>query len=231
MKALIIEDDQEIVESIALAFHIGWPEAQLISTHLGQQGIEMVESENPNIIILDLGLPDIDGFEVLKQTRSFSTVPIIILTAKTDESNIVKGLEWGADDFIVKPCGQLELLARIKARVRDRNNHHEDLPVSFGILRFDPLTRQLLSGKKEIKLTAIESHIIYHLMRNGNRVSTYPRLAEDVWGDDYPGSVDSLRVHIRRLREKIEEDSSHPELILTKSGIGYFLAKTVQSNT
>jgi two-component system response regulator VicR len=225
MKALIIEDDQEIVESVALAFHMGWPEAQLISTHLGQQGVEMVESENPHIVILDLGLPDIDGFEVLKQTRSFSAIPIIILTAKTDESNIVKGLEWGADDFIVKPCGQLELLARIKARVRDRNNHNEELPISFGTLRFDPLTRQLLNGTKEIKLTAIEAHIICHLMRNGNRVSTYPRLAEDVWGDDYPGSVDSLRVHIRRLREKIEEDPSRPEIILTKSGIGYFLAK------
>jgi len=224
MKALIIEDDPEIVESVSLAFHMGWPEARLISTHLGQQGLEMVESENPQIVILDLGLPDVDGFDVLKQTRSFSSVPIIILTAKTDESNIVKGLERGADDFIVKPCGQLELLARIKARVRNSNNHHDESPVSFGTLHFDPPTHQLLKGKTEIKLTAIESHIIYHLMRNGNRVSTYSRIAEDVWGDDYPGSVDSLRVHIRRLREKIEEDPSHPRLIHTKSGIGYFMA-------
>jgi len=161
----------------------------------------------------------------LKQTRLFSSVPIIILTAKTEESNIVKGLEWGADDFIVKPCGQLELLARIKARVREKNNHNDEMPVSYGMLRFNPLTRQLFNGEKEIKLTAIEAHIIHCLMRNGGRISTYARLAENVWGDDYPGSVDSLRVHIRRLREKIEEVPAHPQIIITKSGIGYSLAK------
>jgi two-component system KDP operon response regulator KdpE len=225
MKALIIEDDPEIVESVSLAFQMGWPETQLVSTHLGKKGLEMVETENPNIIILDLGLPDMGGFEVLKQTRLFSTVPIIILTAKTEESNIVKGLEWGADDFIVKPCGQLELLARIKARVREKNNHNDEIPVSYGLLRFNPLTRQFFNSGKEIKLTAIESHIIHCLMKNGGRVTTYVRLAENVWGDDYPGSVDSLRVHIRRLREKIESDSAHPQIIITKSGIGYSIAK------
>ena len=225
MKALIIEDDPEIVESVSLAFQMGWPETQLVSTHLGKKGLEMAETENPSIIILDLGLPDVGGFEVLKQTRLFSSVPIIILTAKTDESNIVKGLEWGADDFIVKPCGQLELLARIKARVRGKNNHNDEIPVSYGRLRFNPLTRQLFNSGKEIKLTAIESHRIHCLMKNGGRVTTYTRLAENVWGDDYPGSVDSLRVHIRRLREKIENDSTHPQIIITKSGIGYSIAK------
>ena len=225
MKALIIEDDPEIVASVSLAFHMGWPEARLVSTHLGKKGLEMVETESPSIIILDLGLPDVGGFEVLKQTRLFSSVPIIILTAKTEESNIVKGLEWGADDFIVKPCGQLELLARIKARVRDKNNHHDESPISFGRLLFTPLSRQLVNGREEIKLTAIEAHIVHCLMKNAGRVTTYGRLAENVWGDDYPGSVDSLRVHVRRLREKIEADPGRPEIILTKSGIGYCIAK------
>lgn len=225
MKALIIEDDPEIVESVSLAFQMGWPEAHLASTHLGKKGLEMAETESPTIIILDLGLPDVGGFEVLKQIRLFSAVPIIILTAKTDESNIVKGLEWGADDFIVKPCGQLELLARIKARCRDRNNHHDESPISFGQLRFNPLSRQLMNGVREIKLTAIEAHIVHCLLKNAGRVTTYARLAENVWGDDYPGSVDSLRVHIRRLREKIEDDPGHPEIILTKSGIGYCLTR------
>jgi len=225
VKALIIEDDPEIVESVGLAFRILWPDAQLVSTHLGKKGIELAESEAHNIIILDLGLPDISGFEVLKQVRLFSAVPIIILTVKTEEPDIVKGLEWGADDYIVKPCGQLELLARVKARMRDKNHFAEDLPLTLGSLSFNPLTRQLLYGKKEINLTAIEAHIIHHLMRMGGRVATYSGLAEEVWGDDYPGSVDSLRVHIRRLREKLEADPSHPQLLLTKAGIGYFLAK------
>ncbi len=225
MKALIIEDDPEIVESVSLALQLGWPEAQLVSTHLGKKGMELAESEDPSIIILDLGLPDISGFEVLKQTRLFSSVPIIVLTAKTEEAGIVKGLEWGADDYIVKPCGQLQLLARIKARLRDRNNFAEESPVSFGPLCFNPSTHQLANGEKEVNLTTIEAHIIHHLMRNGGRVVTYSRLAEEVWGDDYPGAIDSLRVHTRRLRQKLEADPSHPQLILTKPGVGYLIAR------
>jgi two-component system KDP operon response regulator KdpE len=225
MKALIIEDDPEVVESVSLTFKIVWPDVQLVSTHLGKKGLELAESEVRSIIILDLGLPDINGYEVLKQIRFFSSVPIIVLTVRSEESDIAKGLELGADDYIVKPCGQLELLARIKARMRDRDCFAEELPLSFGPLRFNPSTRQLINAKREINLTAIESHIVHCLMRNAGRVSTYSKLAEDVWGDDYPGSVDSLRVHIRRLRSKLEADASHPQLILTKAGIGYFLAK------
>jgi two-component system KDP operon response regulator KdpE len=225
MKALIIEDDPEIVESVSLAFQILWPDVQVSSTHLGKRGLELVESEAHNIIILDLGLPDISGFDVLKQVRFFSSVPIIILTVRTDEADIIKGLEWGADDYIVKPCGQLELLARIKARIRNRDRFAEELPITFGPMRFNPATRQLMYGKNEINLTAIESQIIHSLMRNAGHVATYSGLAEDIWGDDYPGSVDSLRVHIRRLRGKLEADASRPQLILTKAGIGYFLAK------
>jgi len=225
VKALIIEDDPEIVESVSLAFRIRWPEAHLVSTHLGKKGIELAESEDPNIIILDLGLPDIGGFEVLKQIRFFSSVPIIILTVKAEEASIVRGLEWGADDYIVKPCSQLELLARVKARMRDKDNFFDESPLSFGLLLFNPSTRQLLYGKKEINITAIEAHIIHYLMRMGGRVAIYSGLAEEVWGDDYPGAVDSLRVHIRRLREKLEADPSHPQLLLTKAGMGYFLAK------
>jgi DNA-binding response OmpR family regulator len=225
VKALIIEDDPEIVDSVFLTLHIHWPEAQLVATHLGRKGIEMAETEDPDIIILDLGLPDISGFEVLKQTRLFSAVPIVILTVRSEETSVVKGLEWGADDYIVKPCGQFELLARVKARLRDRYDPPQDSPLSFGPLRFDPTTRQLTNGRGDIKLTAIEGHILHHLMRNAGRVSAYSSLAEHVWGDDYPGSMDSLRVHVRRLREKLELNPSHPTLIQTKPGVGYFLAR------
>lgn len=225
MKALIIEDDREIVESISLALQIRWPETRIVSTHLGKTGIELAESEAPDIIILDLGLPDISGFEVLKQVRSFSSVPIVILTVRSDEAAIVKGLEWGADDYISKPCGQLELLARIKARIRDKSPVAVEAPLSYGPLRFDPVTRQLVNQTKEIQLTAIEAHIIRLLMRNAGRVVTHSALADEVWGEDHPDAVESLRVHIRRLREKIEADPSHPQFIITKPGIGYQLAK------
>jgi len=225
MRALIIEDDPEIIESVALVFHIGWPEAQIDHTHMGRKGIEMVGKYNYDIIILDLGLPDIGGFDVLKIIRDISSVPIIILTVKIDEDSIVRGLEWGADDYVVKPCGQLELLARIKARVRDKYRHNVLLPVTFGILCFDPQSRLLEIGERQVRLTAIESHIIQALMKNGLRVTSYAQLTDAVWRTDYNGSVDSLRVHIRRLREKIEDDPSSPKVILTKSGIGYAMAK------
>jgi two-component system KDP operon response regulator KdpE len=225
MKSLVIEDDQEIVEAVSLAIRMGWPDSETVATHLGKKGVELVETEGPDIVILDLGLPDISGFEVLKRIRLFSAVPIIILTVKAEEASIVKGLEWGADDYIVKPCGQLELMARIKARIRDSSNYGEESSVYYGPMYFDPTIRHFVNGKNEVKLTAIESHIVNCLMRKGGRVATYGRLADVVWGSEYPGSVDSLRVHIRRLREKIEDDPGNPKIVLTKSGIGYYMAK------
>ncbi|HEY90270.1 MAG TPA: response regulator transcription factor [Dehalococcoidia bacterium] len=224
MKVLLIEDDKEIVDAISLAFQIRWPEATLISTRLGQKGAELVETESPDIVILDLGLPDISGFEVLKQIRLFSQVPTIILTVRSEEADVVKGLEWGADDYITKPFRQLEFLARVKALIR-RHAGGEEESVIFGLLRLDSTTGQLHYAGQEIVLTVTETHIIGHLMKNGGRAVTHASLAEAVWGDDYPGAADSLKVHIRRLREKIEEDPSHPKLILTRTGIGYFMAR------
>jgi two-component system response regulator VicR len=224
MKVLLIEDDREIVDAISLAFQIRWPEAEVISTRLGQKGVELVESEAPDIVILDLGLPDISGFEVLRQYRRFSNVPTIILTVRSDEVDIVKGLEWGADDYIVKPFRQLEFLARVKALIR-RQSYPEQETIASGPLRLETATGQLHYDGKEIALTTTESLILTHLMRNAGHIVTHSSLAEAVWGEDYPGSVDSLKVHIRRLREKIEPEPSNPKLILTRSGIGYFMAK------
>jgi two-component system response regulator VicR len=224
MKVLIIEDDKEIVDAISLAFQIRWPEAKVVSTRLGKKGVELVESEAPDIVILDLGLPDINGFEVLRQIRLFSSVPIIILTVRAEETDIVKGLEWGADDYIVKPFRQLELLARVRALIRRRTPAEEETLV-VGPLRLEATTGQLLHNSQEIALTITESRLLSHLMRNAGHVVTHSSLAEAVWGNDYPGATDSLKVHIRRLREKIEADPSHPQLILTKSGVGYFLVR------
>jgi len=228
VKVLIIEDDRDIIETISLALQIRWPEAKLVSTHLGEKGIELVESEDPDIVILDLGLPDISGFDVLKQVRLFSIVPVIILTVKAEEVDIVKGLEWGADDYVVKPFSQLELLARVKAQIRGQNRSREE-SVVCGPLRFDPSTRQLLYDRREIALTRTEAHIVHHLMKNAGHIVTHSSLTEEVWGEDYPGAADSLKVHIRRLREKLEADPSQPQIILTKAGVGYFLKKPAQS--
>jgi two-component system response regulator VicR len=224
MKLLVVEDDKEIIDAISLAFQIRWPEAKVISTRLGQKGVELVETESPDIVILDLGLPDISGFEVLQQIRRFSNVPTIILTVRADEADVVKGLEWGADDYITKPFRQLELLARVKSLIRRHTPSEEEI-LSHGPLHLDPLTGQLKINDKEIALTDTENHILTHLMKNAGHVVTHSNLAEAVWGDDYPGATDSLKVHIRRLREKIEQDPGKPRVILTKTGVGYYLSK------
>lgn len=224
MKVLIVEDDHEIVEIISLAFEIRWPEAELVSTHLGEQGISMVETEDPDVVILDLGLPDISGFDVLKEIRTFSVVPILILTVRGEEADVVKGLEWGADDYMVKPFRQLELLSRIKALTRRAGGVSGDILV-YGDLRYNPTTMELMKGDTEIKLTRTECNILHKLMSNVGQVVIYSSIAESVWGDDYPDAVDSLRVYIRRLREKIEENPDKPVIILTKTGVGYLMAK------
>jgi two-component system, OmpR family, response regulator VicR len=225
MKILIIEDDQQIVEAITLAFQIRWPEAKLVSSQQGEKGIELVENEKPDIVILDLGLPDINGYDVLKQIRLFSDIPILILTARTEESDIVKGLEWGADDYMIKPFRQLELLSRIKALTRRKSNTDTESPLTTGSLSFNPVTGQLIFNQKEISLTPTEGRILHHLMRNVGQVVTHSSLADAVWGEDYPGAVDSLKVYIRRLREKLEVEPQQPQLIITKAGIGYLMIK------
>lgn len=224
MKLLIVEDDEEIIEAISLAFQIRWPEANIVSTPYGKKGIELVESEQPDIVILDLGLPDINGFDVLRKIRQFSEVPIIIVTVRAEEADIIKGLEWGADDYIIKPFKQLELIARIKAQTW-RAGHTGGEEIVSGPLKLESVTGQLHNGNKEISLTATEARLLGHLMRNAGHVVTHSSIAEAVWGDDYPGAADSLKVHIRRLREKIEANPSAPEMIITKPGIGYLFSR------
>jgi two-component system KDP operon response regulator KdpE len=226
VKTLLIEDDPVIVESISLAFRISWPEAQIISTRMGRKGIELAQSEDLDVIVLDLGIPDISSVDVMKQVRLFSSVPIIILTFEANEVDIVGLLELGADDYIVQPCGQSELITRVKARVRDKEYFAKEAPISFGPMNFNPSTRQLVHGKVETRLIAIEARIMHCLMKSAGHLVTYSSLVDEVWGEDFPGSIESLRIHIKRLRGKLESDPNRPKLILDKPGTGYYLAST-----
>jgi PAS domain S-box-containing protein len=226
-KVLMIEDDQEIVDSISLAFEKDWPEAMLVSTRMGEEGIEMAETESPDIVILDLGLPDIDGLDVLKSVRLFSSVPVVVLTVRGEERDVIRGLDCGANDYIAKPFRKAELLSRLKAQVSRRTAGDEEAPVVCGPLRLDPTTRQLIYGEREIGLTAVECRILEHLMRNAGHVTTYARLTEAVWGEDHPGAIESLRVYIGYLRAKLESDPRKPSIIRTRAGVGYSLTKPV----
>ena len=224
-KVLIIEDDQEIVDSISLAFDKDWPEAKLISTRMGEEGIDLVETETPDIVILDLGLPDIDGLDVLKSIRLFSSVPIVILTVRGEERDVTRGLDYGANDYVAKPFRKSELLARLKAQLRKQTPEDQEAPIVCGPLHLDPSVRQLTYGARQISLTAIESRLLEHLMRNAGQVTTYSRLTEAVWGEDYSGAIESLRVYVGYLRAKLEIDPKKPKIIRTKAGVGYALIK------
>jgi PAS domain S-box-containing protein len=230
-EVLIIEDDPEIVESISVAFALRWPEARLVSTDLGEEAVKLVENRTIDIVILDLGLPDISGYEVLRQIRLFSSIPVLIVTVRGGEEDIVKGLELGADDYIVKPFKQSELLARLKVQLRKHTPINGETPFFCGSWRYDPSTLKFLDGDKEVSLSVVEHRIIQCLMKNAGQIVSYSQLAEAIWGDNYPGCVESLRVHIRRLREKIEEEPSNPRLIVTRPNIGYSLVRIPEAQS
>ena len=224
-KVLIIEDNEEIVEAVSVAFQIRWPQVKITSTDRGGEGIELAETESPDLIILDLGLPDISGFDVLKQIRLFSSIPIVILTVRGDEVDVVKGLELGADEYIIKPFRQLEMLSRVKAVLRRQGIAEEETTIVSGSLRLNVTAHSLHHGETQINLTGTETALLEQLMRNAGNTVTHAGLAEKLWGDDYPDASRSLKVYIRRLRQKIEADPAHPEIILTRSGVGYLLQK------
>ena len=222
MKLLLIEDDSELIESVSLALNLGWPGAEVITARLGKRGIELVEEEKPDIVLLDLGLPDINGFDVLKKIRTFSEVPIMIETVHKSENDIVKGLSLGADEYIFKPFGQMELLARIKSVLKKNAYDVSQGTVSCGNLHLNIPGSYLNQGHQSIKLTPTEVRIMQILMENAGKTQTFSDLAEIVWGIDYPGSAKSLRVYIHRLRNKIESISNTVK-ITSRPSIGFVL--------
>ena len=222
MKILIIEDDKSIAETFSLACKIRWPEANVISANTGREGIAKVGDEAPDAVILDIGLPDISGFDVLQQIRSFSEVPIMVSTVRSGENDIIKAHELGADAYVVKPFSQLEFLSRLKALLRRKVDGMEYEPIVRGSLRYSPSMSRLLYNNKSIILTRTEGLLLYELMKNENLVLSNTFLAEKIWGDSYHNSDNNIRSYIMRLRKKIENDPDHPQLILTKVRQGYY---------
>jgi DNA-binding response OmpR family regulator len=226
MKVLMIEDDASIIEFMNTVLQIGWPEARLISATQGGKGIEMMETELPDIVLLDLGLPDMNGFDVLKKIRSFSDIPVIITTVSGEENYVVRGLALGANDYITKPLRPLEIIARMKALVK-KDAFYEDLSVTCGSLRFGISLRELYIDDRLVNLTTTEGRIICTLMKNSGRVVTYATMARVVWGEYYPGVEDSMKSHICHLRQKIEDDPAHPKYILNVPGSGYIFTRSI----
>ncbi len=229
MRIAVIDDAPDVIESVRLGFTLQWREVDVLSASTGESGLDLVENERPDLVLLDIGLPDIDGYQVLRRIRDFSDVPVVMLTARDDTMDLVKGLELGADDYVTKPFNHLELLARVKAVLR-----RLDMPApasrapSFRShdLEMDFARQEVRLHDKPLALTPTEYKLLYHLVRNAGHILPHGTLLAKVWGREYVDEVDYLRVYIRRLRDKLGDDSDEPSYIRTERGLGYrFIAR------
>lgn len=223
-RVLVVDDEKLIVKGIR--FSLEQDDLKVDCAYDGEEALEYARNNQYDIILLDVMLPKLTGFEVCQQIREFSSVPIIMLTAKGDDMDKILGLEYGADDYITKPFNILEVKARIKAimrRVESKTNVKETQKfLERGDVQLDCEGRRVYISGREISLTAKEFEVLELLMNNPNKVYGREALLRLVWGEDYPGDVRTVDVHIRRLREKIEENPSEPKYVHTKWGVGYY---------
>ena len=223
-RVLVVDDEKLIVKGIR--FSLEQDGMEVTCAYDGEEALENAKNTEFDIILLDIMLPKLTGLEVCQQIREFSNVPIVMLTAKDDDMDKIMGLEYGADDYITKPFNILEVKARIKTimrrtTVRDSASNAPKTIVN-GDLRLDCDSRRVYIAGKEVNLTAKEFDVLELLALNPNKVYSRENLLKLVWGSDYPGDVRTVDVHIRRLREKIENNPSEPRYVHTKWGVGYF---------
>lgn len=230
MKIVVIEDATDIVEVVSLCFELRWPGSNILSSAEGKRGLELIERENPDMVILDLGLPDIDGFEVLKDIRRFSNVPVIILTARTEEAAIVRGLELGADDYITKPFSHIELLARVQSmlrRVQAIPKSSASGYFSSGDLHMDFEGHEVRLAGKMLQLTPTEYNLLYQLVCNEGRVLSHRYLLEKVWGaGSLEDDISYIKVYVQRLRDKLKDSPQTADMIQNVRGVGYKFTKS-----
>lgn len=224
-RVLVVDDERLIVKGIR--FSLEQDGMEVICAYDGEEALELAKAEKFDVILLDVMLPGLTGFEVCQQIRDFSDVPIIMLTAKGDDMDKILGLEYGADDYITKPFNILEVKARIKAIMRRADSGSakqkaEAAVIVIGDVKLDRESRRVYIEGKEINLTAKEFDVLELLMLNPNKVYSREKLLTLVWGEDYPGDVRTVDVHIRRLREKTEKNPSEPKYVHTKWGVGYY---------
>lgn len=229
---LIIEDERNICDFMTTCLTA--QNYKVLTAQNGKSGLSLITSQCPDIILLDLGLPDMDGLDIICQVRSWSSVPILVISARTQEKDKVTALDLGADDYITKPFGSSELLARIRTAIRHSTrlgsgNGMEKQSFRCGDLIIDFERRRIHVGEKEVHLTQIEYKIVTYLAQNSGRVVTYDSLLSHVWGP-YASSENNriLRVNMANIRRKLEENPAEPKYILTEIGIGYRMQENVE---
>ena len=225
MTILVVDDEALLVKGIR--FNLKSDGYDVITGSNGQEAVELTKSENPDLVVLDVMMPVMDGLTVCSRIREFSDVPIILLTAKVDDMDKLMGFDHGADDYLTKPFNILELKARIRALLRrsGAGEKQETNRLTGGNITLDLDARNAYKGSELVVLTAKEFDVIEFLMRNANRVYSREALLDTIWAYEYRSDIRTVDVHIRRLREKLEENPAEPQHILTKWGVGYYFRK------
>ena len=219
---ILIEDDHQILRFVSSALED--ENFQVFCSDTGKRGLIEINTRKPDVVILDLGLPDIDGLDVIRETRNWSNIPIIVLSARTQESEKVAALDIGADDFLSKPFGIPELLARVRAQLRRRTMLGEDShqgTYDFGNINVDLARRLVFKDSLAVHLTPIEFRLFTALVKNAGRVVTQKQLLKDVWGPTYVENEHYLRIYMSHLRQKLENDPAQPEHLITEVGVGF----------
>jgi DNA-binding response OmpR family regulator len=224
-RILVVDDEPRFVRLVEANLHTEGYE--VLKAKNGKQAVELVASETPSLVLMDVMMPEMDGFTACERIREFSNVPIIMLTAKGDEEHKVKGLNLGADDYVVKPFSANELLARVQAVMRRANRKNDDSSQSSfsrGGLHIDFARAEVSIGNKPVSLSATEYRLLLQFARGAGKTLTAEELLRNVWGEEYSEEKEILWVSISRLRQKLEMDPKNPKLIVTLSGEGYMMA-------
>ncbi len=235
MAKILVVDDEKPITDIE-KFNLEKEGYEVVVAYDGEEALQKVEEENPNLIILDLMLPKVDGLEVAREVRKTHDMPIIMVTAKDSELDKVLGLELGADDYVTKPFSNRELVARVKANLRRQNSNEnsqdsadsESKDIAIGDLVIHPDAYTVTKSGENIELTHREFELLHYLAQHIGQVMTREHLLQTVWGYDYFGDVRTVDVTVRRLREKIEDNPSHPMWLVTRRGVGYYLRNSEQ---
>ena len=227
MKICVVDDEDLLVKGIR--FNLKNEGYEVVTGSNGLEAVDLARNERPDLMVLDVMMPEMDGLTACTKIREFSQVPIILLTAKTDDLDKLMGFDVGADDYLTKPFNILELKARIRALLRRSGSTQEQAEtanrLTIGDMSLDLDSRNAYAGGKLAELTAKEFDVIEFLMRNANRVYSREALLDTIWALEYRSDIRTVDVHIRRLREKLEKDPAKPQYILTKWGVGYYFRK------
>lgn len=220
---VLVEDDKAIRRFVQVSLES--ESIRVVEAEIGRRGLSLAASARPDLVIVDLGLPDMDGVDLIRQLRDWSSVPVIVLSARTREEEKVAALDAGADDYLTKPFGVAELLARIRAhlRRRDRGASDDTSKLCFGTVEVDFAMRTVKRDGQAVHLTPIEYRLLVSLAQHAGRVLTHRQLLQEVWGPSHVESAHYLRIYMGHLRQKLERDPAQPQHIMTETGVGYRL--------